>query len=219
MNLTYSAKVFDVADLTEAMRIILTPQGGQDTEERWRQETPYLGGLIETSLGIMPGQVLLDFGCGIGRLAKEMIGRTGVRVLGVDISLSMRALGSFYVGNEDFVAVSPQMLAAMADRGLRVDGAIAVWVLQHCSMPAADLELIRSALQPGGRFFVVNNQFRAVPTTGDTWANDGIDVRALAQDRFHEVACGVLDPCVVGQYVSEKTWWAVFNKADDAAEE
>jgi len=94
-ELTYNPAIFNVNDLRSAMRIILTPETWT-TERRWEIETPYLVDLIHQSVEIAPQTVLLDYGSGIGRIAKELIARYQCRVVGVDISASMRALAAPY---------------------------------------------------------------------------------------------------------------------------
>ncbi|HWI29188.1 MAG TPA: class I SAM-dependent methyltransferase, partial [Stellaceae bacterium] len=162
MNGTYEPRVFDAANIAQAKRIILTAESST-TEERWTTETPYLAGLIGADLRIGPGSLVLDYGCGIGRLAKELIARHGCRVIGVDISPSMRALAVGYVESDRFFACPPSMLDALAKAGFAADAAFAVWVLQHCERPDEDIQRIRRALRPGGGLFVVNNRQRAVP--------------------------------------------------------
>jgi hypothetical protein len=66
---TFEPRVFDVGNIAQAKRIILTPEGST-TDERWAKETPYLADLIVQHLTLRPDSVLLDYGCGIGRLAK-----------------------------------------------------------------------------------------------------------------------------------------------------
>ena len=182
---TYDPTCFDVADVQTAKRIILTPEYAS-TEERWLRETPAHIETIIRECQLAPGQVVLDYGCGIGRIARELINRAGVMVIGVDISRNMRQLALDYVSNDDrFICVSPRAFDDLASSGLRVDAAFAVWVLQHCIKPQTDSRRIRHALKPGGRFHVVNNVYRAVPTDAG-WANDGIDIRALLNREFRE---------------------------------
>lgn len=195
--LTYSRAIFDVADEAAAKRIILTPEFGLDTEERWKRETPYIGDLIAEDLAPQPGQLFIDYGCGIGRLSKLMIERFGCRVLGVDISERMRSLAPDYVASQAFSVVSPHMLQSLCEKGLRADGALSVWVLQHCIAPARDIALVHDALSPGARFFVLNLKGRAVPTLEGKWANDGIDVAALLAERFTLHSQGDLDLGIV----------------------
>ena len=72
MPLTYHPAVFHVNDIAQAMAVIMTPEGST-TAERWEIETPYLADLIAQELTITPDTLLLDYGCGIGRLAYELI--------------------------------------------------------------------------------------------------------------------------------------------------
>jgi SAM-dependent methyltransferase len=92
MQATYNSGIFEVANLDDARRIILTPEGGLTTDERWESETPYLVGLVAENLQLTADSVIVDYGCGIGRLARELIARYGCRVVGVDISAQMRSL-------------------------------------------------------------------------------------------------------------------------------
>lgn len=182
---TYDPTCFDVADIQTAKQIILTPEYAS-TEERWLRETPAHIETIIRECRLAAGQVVLDYGCGIGRIARELIAQAGVTVIGVDISRNMRELALNYVSNDDqFICVSPCALDGLASSGLRVDAAFAVWVLQHCAAPQIDSRTIRNTLKPGGRFHVVNNVYRAVPTDVG-WANDGIDIRALLNREFRE---------------------------------
>lgn len=181
----YDPTCFDVADVQTAKRIILTPEYAS-TEERWLRETPAHIETIIRECRLAPGQIVLDYGCGIGRIARELIDEAGVIVIGVDISRNMRQLALDYVSNDDlFICVSPGALDSLASSGMRVDAAYAVWVLQHCVTPQIDSRRIRNALKPGGRFHVVNNVYRAVPTDVG-WSNDGIDIRALLNREFRE---------------------------------
>jgi len=126
---------------------------------------------------------VLDYGCGIGRLARELIARTGCTVLGVDIRLEMRLLAHSYVGSERFFATSPGALQALTRNGLKVDHAYTVWVLQHCVVPAKDIARLHACLRPEGRLYVTNGHTRCVPTDKG-WKSDGADIAALLSSRF-----------------------------------
>ena len=158
---------------------------------------------------ITPDTLLLDYGCGIGRLAYELIQRHNCRVVGVDISPSMRALSVVYTRSDRFMSCSHDMLEGLTARGLRFDAALSLWVLQHCATPAQDIARIRNALRPDGQLFVVNGVFHSVPTLESGWVNDGLDVKAmlaaefplvhegrLAREKTTESLCG---PCFLGE--------------------
>ncbi len=216
---TYYPQVFDAADEAAARAIILTDEGeGADTETRWARETPYLVELVRAHLRLGPESLVLDYGCGIGRMARALLAATGCRVVGVDISARMRALAAEHVADERFMAVAPAQLDGLVAHGLRADAALAVWVLQHCLAPAEDIARLRAALAPGGRLFVLNMPGRAVPAVQEAggearfvWAADGIDVAALLRARFAVEAAGEPDMARVPRMSSIGAYWMVLR--------
>jgi autotransporter strand-loop-strand O-heptosyltransferase len=211
---SYYAKVFDVANLADARHIILTPEAGLSTDERWASETPYLADLVVGNLKPAADSAVVDYGCGIGRIAKELISRFGCRVIGVDISASMLSLAERYVGSDRFSGCTPEGLDALGE-GF-ADAALAIWVLQHCPQPDQDLCRIRRSLKFGGQLFVVNENHRCIPTTHG-WMSDGLDLPAMIEARFDLATRGRLDAAVMTKIRSEHTFWAVYRAGKDAS--
>ncbi len=208
MSLTYNPEGVNVRDIPEAMRIILTQEDdAATTEERWRKETPHVCELIGRTVDLKPKSFVLDYGCGIGRIAKELIARHQCHVIGVDISPGMRVLSAIYVASDQFTACTPAMLAAMSARGFRFDAAISIWVLQHCPSPENDIARLRGALAPEGRLFVLNSHRRCVPTRESGWVDDGIDIKALLAKKFELVDEGQLAPDRTTEFIMSKTYW------------
>lgn len=139
--IAYDPACFDVANAAQARCIILTPEDST-TDARWARETPYLTALLAEHLPLDEGSIVLDYGCGIGRLARELIAEFGCQVIGIDISPSMRSLAVEYVGSKRFRAVSPEELDCLLADGLTWEVAYSVWVLQHCRDPAEDIARI-----------------------------------------------------------------------------
>jgi SAM-dependent methyltransferase len=210
--LTYNPNVFAVANMAQAKAIILTDEDGVDSNTRWQAETPYLADLIAKEIAPQPGQLIIDYGSGIGRLAKEMIARFDCFVLGVDISANMRSLAAAYVDSDKFTVCAPAMLDDLAARGLRADAAISVWVLQHCFDPDTDIDRLRNALIHTARLLVVNNRARAVPTVEKSWVHDGIDIREKLEARFKPLSHGLLDPAHVTQTVTDFSFVATYQR-------
>lgn len=210
MSATYNPKAFDVADKNAAMGIILTPEGST-TELRWKIETPYVADLIGQTINITSSTIILDYGCGIGRMAKELIDRHQCCVIGVDISPKMLELAHQYVQSDRFLGCSPLMLDTLTESGLRFDAAISIWVLQHCLKPDEDISRIQRSLRPNAGVFVLNNKWRAVPTVEKAWANDGIDIKTSLAEHFMLIHEGRLPPDKTTNSLSNIHFWAVFE--------
>jgi SAM-dependent methyltransferase len=199
-----------------AQEIILTDEGaGADSHTRWALETPYVIELMREAFSLRSDMVVLDYGCGIGRLAKAMIDASGCSVVGLDTSPQMRKLADDYVGSDLFLAVSPSQFDTLVMAGLRVHAAIAVWVLQHCLGPADDIGRIHHSLVPEGRCFVLNMPKRAIPVVREGasddneffWASDGVDVATLLRAEFDVVAEGEPDKSRVPNMADAGAYW------------
>jgi SAM-dependent methyltransferase len=202
----YDPRVFDAADMESAKFVILNPLPDMTTAERWEVETRNLVALLGRIMPLDANSCVLDYGCGIGRLAKGLIERYGCQVVGVDISARMRELAREYVQTDRFIACSPDELDQRVAGGLRATHACACWVIQHCLEPDIDLDRIHSTLVHGASFFVLNSNLRWVPTDRG-WAQDGISVEKLLAARFEVVAksdnpAEVVSPLLAGQSYS-----------------
>lgn len=184
-NHYYDPNVFDVANVDEAKRIILTAKETCAVEARWEKETPYLADDIGKYFSPTEQSTILDYGCGIGRLAKQLIARYNCVVIGVDISDSMRKLANRYVDSDRFHAISREDLLALVRQGFQADYCLSIWVLQHCPRVLEDISLIKAALKSQGLLYILNNYRSAVPTNHG-WVNDGIDTFKLLLDHFSE---------------------------------
>ena len=213
MQATYDPRVFNVNDIAQAMAIIMTPEGST-TADRWENETPYLADLIAEEFSITADSLLLDYGCGIGRMSHELIKRHNCRIVGVDISPSMRALSVVYTRTDRFMSCSHEMLEGLVARGLRFDAALAIWVLQHCATPAQDMARIRAALKPGGDLYAVNGNVRSIPTTEMGWVNDGLDIRSMLAAEFELVRDGRLARERTTDIIADGTFWAAYRRRD-----
>jgi len=210
-GITYDPHVFDVATMDDAMRIILTPEDST-TEHRWVTEAPYLANLIARCFSLPEKSLVLDYGCGIGRLSKELIARHGCSVIGIDISATMRAMAVAYVGSERFSVHPPEMLDELRQRGVVFDLALTIWVLQHCANVHDDIARIASVLRPEGGLFVVNQRDRCVPTVELGWVDDGVDIFKLLRETFRQRSRGSLPAEHTTKRVSRRASWAAYRR-------
>ena len=204
-NYYYNPKIFDTNSIEEAKNIILTKEDGVDTEERWDKETLFLTNSISDFLKINEKMLILDYGCGIGRLSKKLIDKFNCKVIGVDISSSMREKAIKYVNHDNFKVVSPNDLRGMIIDGFKVDAAICLWVLQHCIEPFVDIILIKNVIKKDALFYVLNNKISAVPTNKG-WINNGINLHELLKLEFEELNNDVLPISSSSKKISENTF-------------
>jgi SAM-dependent methyltransferase len=204
------ARFIDIQNVDEAVDIILCPTEGMTAKQRWAEEAPALIQLMEPY--IQPGDNVLDYGCGIGRLAKPLIEKHRCKVVGVDISPNMRALAASLVASPSFFALDPAMLFVLPPS--RFEVAISVWTLQHIVEVEETLTRLAVSLRPGGRLFIVNNVTRCVPVEGGEWADDGLDIDALirARNSFELIERGLLPEAVAPGWMQEGTFWAAYQR-------
>ena len=184
-ELIYTPGIFDRNSLAAAKQVILTvPRDIAD--EFWQRATIATGKLILEAVRPTRDDVLLDFGCGIGRLAKELIGHTGCRIVGVDMSAAMRRYAIEYVASDRFSVMSSEEFSQLAAKGSRVfSGAYSVVVLQHVLEPQIELRRIAATCKADAPLFVQNAVSRCVPSNKG-WVNDGQDVGRLASELFFD---------------------------------
>jgi cyclopropane fatty-acyl-phospholipid synthase-like methyltransferase len=182
VNARYKPEVFETGDVGSAKNVILTSNYTMNSAQRWEVETPYLQERLGEDLQLCPEDVVLDYGCGIGRLAKVIIEKYGCAVVGVDISTSMRTMALEYVNSPRFSVESPESFDNWIASGRRVDKGYAVWVIQHVLNPSLEIGRITSSLKKGGLFFLLNAPSRCVPSNLG-WANDGVDIFRILVDR------------------------------------
>lgn len=115
-------------------------------------------------LGIRPGQVVCDFGCGNGFYALKighLVGDEG-KVLAVDIQKQMLALLERRAGKTKIGHRIETILGTVSDPRLPANGidlVLMVDVYHELSHPVSTLRAIRESLRPGGRVVLV--EFRA----------------------------------------------------------
>jgi len=136
--------IWDVNSISDAKKIILTG----DTEKRW-EETHWE---VSRIVHYMPFAAnVLDYGCGIGRIAKELIDlEPHVFVTGVDSSENMQKLAMEYVNSFRFEVES------VIPMSRNFDFAIFSLVLQH--MPIDDVaEVLFEVSMNETKFVYIHN--------------------------------------------------------------
>ena len=180
-NFNYNPEIFRATEMEVSKTTTLTcehPKDKIDPLKRWECETPVIAEMLIRELELKHGQLVLDYGCGSGRLAKEFC-KHDLRVIGVDIFPELRDLAVKYVDAPDkFMAISVGELEMLLAHGLKFDAGMCIWVLQHVPNPAEDIDRIFRALRHPSYFVAgINKTNRAVPVKeNNAWVDDGISV-------------------------------------------
>lgn len=180
----YYPDVFLRNTIAEARSAILTPEAGLTTDERWARETQWIADRIH-----LPEGLALDIGCGIGRISKILVARHH-SVLGVDISPSMRQMAECEISNAgNFSAISPGFLWQLVQNGLRVNSAIAIWVLQHVPSKQLDLlvETLAEAMPSRTPLWTMERDARLLPAMAGerfVWGTDDSNTEAVLSQYF-----------------------------------
>jgi ubiquinone/menaquinone biosynthesis C-methylase UbiE len=116
------------------------------------------------------GEEILDVGCGQGYFARE-IGKTGARVLGVDVAGELIKIAKGKAGkNEKYLVLSAESLTGLINN--RFDAAVCVLALQNIKNLQAAVSEIARVLKPGGRCVLVLNHPTFRIPTASSWSYD-----------------------------------------------
>jgi|694.fasta_scaffold03268_6 2-polyprenyl-3-methyl-5-hydroxy-6-metoxy-1,4-benzoquinol methylase len=181
----YYKKAFDVEYLEQAKHVVLT--GNDNNKEKFQQETDFLISLIEQHIKIDSNSLVLDFGCGMGRISKELIRKFDCEVYGQDISDTMLQFALIYTST---VNVKKFHAVKHYNRENSIDVALSILVLQHTEDPKKELDRIYKVLKPNGDFILVNENKRFIPVGVDSdryviWHDDGFDIKGHADSLFN----------------------------------
>lgn len=207
----YNPKFFEVKTIEDAKKIILTTESNMNTDERWEKETLFLKKDIGNFFqNFTKESIVVDFGCGIGRVSKEIIEKIGCKVIGVDISQSMREMAKAYVKNPNFEAITPSQLREKILDGLRVDGVIAIWALQHSWQPFADVALLKASLKSNALVYILNSYKNKIPTNKGL-VDNGINILSLLDITFEKLSFDKLPETFADKEFQDKTFIAKYK--------
>ena len=204
----YDPSIFDQINIDDAKGIVLTAESGISTQTRWDSETPWLLNLIGKH--IKQNGLIVDYGCGVGRLAGPLV-EQGFPVIGVDSSELMRQHATKLIANDRFVAMTSTMLDQLINIGVKADSVLAVWMLQHCLDLEGEIARINRMINKGGIIGIADMRHRAVPTD-QGWRNDGKSVRDAMCNFFTLIQQYPYNPPNAPKDLRENAYVAFFRK-------
>lgn len=227
---------FKVKDEDTAKKIILTPEPGISTEQRWENETEWLAKYLFRFVNADPHATFVDFGCGIGRASKVLHELSSeLEVFGIESSFEMRDLARKY--NPNFMFHLLPDFCGLVDG--EVDFAMALYALQHVHGGELQevIDNLHRTLKPGGNLFIINLKGRAVPQNTSTeiiaqtdgnlneailkiatqnskgaWYDDGLNVVDMLKEKFGEPTLIEPDHNLVGEFTRKHHDFVIFTK-------
>jgi SAM-dependent methyltransferase len=201
----YITQTFDVVTFDQAKNVVLSTD--PNDPEKFDRETDFLIDAIFSQNIIHSGSTVLDYGCGMGRVSRELVRRFDCRVIGVDISDSMLTFAKLYVAN-----MRRFETCKLYDRPDTIDVCVSSFVLQHVEDPIEEIQRIHRSLKIGGYLVLLNEPKRWVPVDIDrqnlvVWNDDGVDIIDEVSKRFKKVASVqyMKGPLEIGFYERELT--------------
>lgn len=176
---------FKAGNIKHGMESVVGDCNGHTCKERMEVETPLFARAILSNLP-KGATTILDYGCGIGRLAKEILKQNPkVTIIGVDASEDELALAKEYVNDSRFIPMKPEAL------NQKVDMVYCIYVLQH--VPAIELrhaiERMHYFLKPGHPLVYCSSDYRMAINEHGSFTDDrdlGVDIRKEVSRLFEE---------------------------------
>lgn len=182
----YIKETFDVGSLEQAKHVVLTSDPNDPS--KFERETTFLVDYIHGLNVVTEQSVVLDFGCGMGRVSKELIERFNCNVFGVDISESMLIFANQYVQNRNKFNTFNSYVTPNS-----IDLCVSALVLQHVEDPKKEIDIIHNTLKQDGYLVLLNEPMRWVPIGLDKnnyviWNDDKFDVCKYIEEKFIKVS-------------------------------
>lgn len=176
--MTYIKEIFDVQTFDQAKHVVLTSD--PNNPKKFENETNFLVDTIINENLISENSTVLDFGCGMGRVSRDLIQKIKCKIIGVDISESMLTFARLYVASlNKFIPTFKY-----TDKET-IDLCLSAFVLQHVENPEDEIKNIHNVLKPNGYFVLLNETTRYVPSDVDR-SNNGIIWKDDNFNVFHE---------------------------------
>jgi ADP-heptose:LPS heptosyltransferase/ubiquinone/menaquinone biosynthesis C-methylase UbiE len=182
--------LFKPVDFEDGRNAVVGDCNGISMQDRWKVETPlFAKEILKLARAKALSPCILDYGCGVGRLAKEIITQDDdCFIVGVDASKEMMKQASDYVNSDSFFTQSPQEL------NRKFDLVYCVYVLQH--VPSIEireiLQRIYHHLKDDGIFIYCSSDYRmCIRFDNQGFFDDrflGVDLQAEVERYFDKVA-------------------------------
>ena len=183
--MTYLYDAFNPTDFESAKNICITP----DSNNRYKfdDETNFLIKFLNDRGMLFTRPHVLDFGCGMGRISRELA-NVGCRVVGMDSSILMLEVAQGYVNSKKFTPIINTTTFPFQIKP-EFDLVICSFVLQHTEDPIKEIKFLKSVMKDDATLVLVNEPYRLVPMGMDKdrfveWKDDKVDIDQEVSNEF-----------------------------------
>ena len=183
--MSYLKEAFYPNDMDSAKDICITPDPKKPN--KFNEETHFLIKFLNSRGLLHKRPKVLDFGCGVGRISKDLVD-LGCEVVGMDFSIPMLMAAINYVDNKNF---TPLINTATLPFEIKpeFDLVICTFVLQHTEDPIKEIKFLKSVMKDDATLVLVNEPYRLVPMGMDKdrfveWKDDKVDIDQEVSNEF-----------------------------------
>jgi ubiquinone/menaquinone biosynthesis C-methylase UbiE len=209
-ELEYNPNFFIPENLDHAKNIILTPEDS-DVLSRWEKETEWMSKIIDCSMNITSNSVVLDWGCGIGRISKILIEKYKCQVVGVDLQPKMLEYARNYVNSDLFTTIEYSDIFTKFPKD-KFTHVFSCWVFQHSNKIQYEIPIIYESMQFGSQLFVLELNKKAIPNKKYDFYDDGISSKSVLEKFYDVEILGTLPLHYTTKKIKNMSWWAILEK-------
>ena len=207
----YDSTFFTPTNLEHAKNLILTPEDSS-IENRWEIETSWTLETIKLFSSINKDSVVLDWGCGIGRISKILIETFDCKVMGIDIEPKMLGYAIDYVNSENFSILSYDNLFKTMPKK-HFTHAIGIWAFQHSNRLQVEIPLIYESMKNNSELFVIDMMKKCIPEKNGFYT-DNVETREILSRFYEPIVLGKIPIKYTTKKIQEMSWWALLRKIE-----
>ena len=183
--MNYLKEAFYPNNIESAKDICIIPDPKKPN--KFNEETHFLIKFLNSKGLLHKRPKVLDFGCGVGRISKDLVD-LGCEVVGMDFSIPMLMAAINYVDNKNF---TPLINTATLPFEIKpeFDLVICSFVLQHTEDPIKEIKFLKSVMKDDATLVLVIEPYRLVPMGMDKdrfveWKDDKVDIDQEVSNEF-----------------------------------
>lgn len=206
----YNPSFFIPQDPEHARSIMLDSEDS-DIPHRWKRETEWIMETSRIFMDITADSTILDWGCGVGRISKELIDTYGCKVIGVDLQPKMLEYAVTYVDSDRFSVIQYQDIFTKMPKQFFTH-VFACWVFQYSNKIQYEIPIIYDSMKFDSNLFVIEVDKKTIPNTNGGYFDDGTSSRLVLEKYYDMEILGKIPLTYTTNKIKKMSWWAILNR-------